>query len=120
VPVHHSHKKAYFVALREGVFAWDPAGLASVKVKLRAHLLATRPWSGAPSAIAAAITAEIEAKMYYDAKYFTDRVRRCVLPAAALYKRVRAVFAFYGQQLDMKTGLPLFGKVSPWFLGGWF
>jgi hypothetical protein len=38
VPVHHKLKKAYFRALQEAWFAWDPVALAEVKDALRVHL----------------------------------------------------------------------------------
>ena len=33
-------------------------------------------------------------------------------PPSAHYHRVRAVYAFYGPQLDSKTGAPLFNKAA--------
>ena len=124
VPVHHPFKKGYFVALRDAFLAWDEAGLADVKQKIRAH--EGWPWANlsasAKSAKSAEVEAEIESKMYYNSKYFTDRVRRRVLPPEALYPRVRAVFAFYGQQIDpdSKKKKSLFDStVSTRCLGYW-
>jgi hypothetical protein len=55
---------------------------------------------------------EIEAKLYYDFAYFRMRVPRIVPPPSQHYHRVRAVFAFYGQQRDIKTGAPLFNDAA--------
>ena len=36
MPIHHELKKAYFVALRQAWFVFDPAALARVKAALKA------------------------------------------------------------------------------------
>ena len=56
--------------------------------------------------------AEIEAKLYYDFSYFRKRVPRLVPPPSQHYHRVRAVFAVYGRQVDVKTGKPLFNTAA--------
>ncbi|KAK3271924.1 hypothetical protein CYMTET_19751 [Cymbomonas tetramitiformis] len=93
VPVHHEFKKAYFVALMEAWFAWEPVALDKVKAILKSN---------------GASDAEIEAKMYYDVKWFRERVPRVVPPPPQHYWRVRAVFMLFGPQIDTKTGVPLF------------
>ena len=57
-----------------------------------------------------ALDALVESELYYRRAWFTQRVPRRVLPPSKLYPRVRAVFEFYGPQLDSKSKLPLFGK----------
>ena len=97
VPVHHDHKKGYFVALRRAWFVFDPVRLDELKGHLRSDGLSDE---------------EIEAKEYYDIKYFRDRVPRIVPPPSTQYHRVRAVFEVYGKRTDGKTGAPLFNKAA--------
>ena len=65
---------------------------------------------------AAAVESAITKRMYFDSKYFKDRVRRRVLPADHLYARVRAVYAYYGRQEDPETNKPLFNEVCEPYL----
>lgn len=46
---------------------------------------------------------DIEQTMYYNAWYFRKRVPRGLPPPSLHYQRVRAVFAIYEPQLDIKT-----------------
>jgi hypothetical protein len=97
VPVHHTSKKGYFVALRDAFFAFDPVILEEVKLVLRVrHKMSEE---------------EIKNKMYYDFRWFARRVPRVVLPPSKLYYRVRAVYSFYGYQRDGKTNSPLFNAL---------
>ncbi|KAK3247982.1 hypothetical protein CYMTET_42537 [Cymbomonas tetramitiformis] len=97
VPVHHVYKKSYFVALRNAWFVWDGAALDKVKATLRSH---------------GATEEEIEAKMYFDAKWFRERVPRTVPPPSKHYWRVRAVYMLFGPMIDTKTGAPLFNSAN--------
>ena len=36
VPVHHDHKKGYFVALQNAWYAWNPVKMEEVRAALRA------------------------------------------------------------------------------------
>ena len=95
VPINHDSKKGYFFALQEAWFAWDPVKLEMVKGVLRKANMSEE---------------EIEAKMYYNIDYFRERVPRVILPPSQLYRRVRAVYELYGNQIDRKTQAPLFNK----------
>ena len=95
VPINHDSKKGYFFALQEAWFAWDPVKLEMVKGVLRKANMSEE---------------EIEAKMYYNIDYFRERVPRVILPPSQLYRRVRAVYELYGNQIDSKTQAPLFNK----------
>ena len=97
VPVHHECKKAYFHALQEAWFAWDPDKLKEVTDALLQDGVSQ---------------ADIEAKMYYNVDYFRVRVPRVVLPPSKLYPRVRAVFELYGSKVDSETQKPLFNKTA--------
>ncbi len=97
VPIHHEMKKAYFVALRDAWFAFDTEKLAALRSTLLASGMTEK---------------EINAEMYFNFDYFRQRVPRVVLPPSQLYRRVRAVYAVYGQMLDSKTGTPLFNKAN--------
>jgi hypothetical protein len=91
VPVKHKFRKAYFVALAEAWFAWDPVALAKVKEALRKDGLTEK---------------EIDQKMYFDVDFFIQCVPRVVLPPSQLYWRVRNAFLMFGYKED--DGKPLF------------
>jgi hypothetical protein len=95
VPVKHEYKKPYFVALQEAFFAWRPDLLADVKETLQLNSFTTE---------------DVEALLYYNVKFFRDRVDRRVLPPKQLYWRVRAVYVLFGNKSDSKTNKPLFNK----------
>ena len=97
VRVHHSFKKAYFVALRRAWFMFEPTGLAALLELLKLDGLSDK---------------DIEHKMYYDFAYFRKRKPRLVPPPEQHYHRVRAVYALYGPMKDSTTGLPLFDKTA--------
>ena len=94
-PVHRSSKKAYFVALRRAWYVFEPKVYAALVAALKADGLTD---------------AEIEARGYCDFAYFRRRVPRLAPPPSQHYKRVRAVYALYGLQVDTKSGSPLFNK----------
>ena len=116
VPIHHESKKAYFHALQEAWFAWDPVKLEEVKVALRISMReeykAQRFSRWTVNEISADIEAKIEARMYYDVAWFRERVPRVVLPPSLLYPRVRAVYQLYGTKVDSKINVPLFNKTN--------
>ena len=97
VPMRHEIKKAYFVALRDAWFIFNPKMLHDVKQALRAKGLSE---------------ADIEAKLYYDFDYFRERVERCVAPPSIHYWRVRRVFEIFGPLVDSKTKAPLFNDAA--------
>ena len=55
---------------------------------------------------------DIEQTMYYNAWYFRKRVPRGLPPPSLHYQRVRAVFAIYESQLDIKTKKTLFNDTA--------
>ena len=93
VPTEHDSKKAYFVALQEAFYAWDPKKLEELKAHMRA---------------AGQDDKDIEAEMYFNSKFFRACVPRRMLPPKQLYWRVRAVFVTYGGKRDAKSNKPLF------------
>ena len=97
VPVNHSFKKGYFVALRDAWFSWDPIILEKVKASLRET---------------GQTEDDIAAKLYYDVAFFRARVPRVVLPPSTLYWRVRAVYEVFGPAVDSDTGKPLFNDAA--------
>ena len=56
------------------------------------------------------LDALVESELYYRRPWFRQCVSRRVLPPSKLYPRVRAVFKFYGPQIDSKSKQPLFSK----------
>ena len=84
VPVHHSHKKGFSVALRRAWFMFEPKAHESLIAALKADGLTDE---------------EIKAKEYFEFDYFRKRVPRLVPPPSQHYHRLRAVFAFYGPQV---------------------
>jgi len=88
VPMHHSFRKAYFVALTEAWYEWNEEDLERVKVALRG---------------VGCSTADIEQKMMFQRGWFAQRVRRCVPSPSIQYHRVRAVLALFGNQKDENT-----------------
>jgi hypothetical protein len=93
VPVKHEFKKAYFVALSEAWFAWEPIKLEKVRKKLLESGMTEK---------------EVESKMYFDTDFFLNSVPRVVLPPSQLYWRIRIVFATFGSKMDSESGKPLF------------
>ena len=49
-----------------------------------------------------------EHKMAFDFSYIAARVRRRVPPPDILYNRVKAVYDFFKDKVDSKTGVALF------------
>ena len=97
VPVNHTFKKGYFVALRDAWFSWEPIIFEKVKASLRK---------------AGSTENDIMAKLYYDVAFFRERVPRVVLPPSSLYWRVRAVYEVFGPAVDSNTGKPLFNDTA--------
>jgi hypothetical protein len=93
VPVHHSMKKAYFVALMEAWYSWDKKIFDSIIKKLKHEGKSDDA---------------IEQLYFFNTSLFLGCCPRIVPPPSILYWRVRAVFAFYGKQVCAHTGKPLF------------
>jgi hypothetical protein len=113
VPMHHELKKAYFYSLSEAFFAWDDTAMRTVKNVLREKL--RHDHDCVRHKDAAVITDSeldvlVESELYYRRSWFRQCVPRRVLPPSKLYPRVRAVFEFYGPQIDSKSKQPLFSK----------
>ncbi|KAL7491648.1 hypothetical protein ACHAWT_002097 [Skeletonema menzelii] len=89
----HEFKKAYFVALREACFIWNPIKLNKLRTKMISAGLSDK---------------QIDAQMYYNARFFRECVERIVPPPKILYYRLRAVFVLFGEMVDSKTKQPLF------------
>ena len=64
VPMHHSHKKAFVVALSRAWFVFEPVAYANVIAALKSDGLSEE---------------QIETKLYFDLGYFLRRVPRLVL-----------------------------------------
>jgi hypothetical protein len=97
IPTWHDSKKPYKVAFQEAVFAWDPGMMLEAEERLRGDGMGTK---------------EIEAKKYFNAKFFRERVEQSQVGASTLYWRARAVFVVYGGRIDPKSNLPLFNKAA--------
>lgn len=97
VPVRHSLKKAYKVALMEAWYSWNPEGFNEVVDKLKAEGKSDE---------------QIEAVFFFNTAIFLGCVGRTVPRPSVLYWRVRAVFAFYGVKVCSHTGKPLFNETS--------
>ena len=95
-PMHHSYKKAFFVALSEAIYAWDEEGMRTL-----VDLLMDKLGLGED---------EIKSWRYFKRRYFARRVKRVCLPPSRLYWRVRAVFEMFGPKTDPETGKALFNK----------
>jgi hypothetical protein len=54
----------------------------------------------------------IQAKKYFNVKFFRVRCGRAYYMPSRLYWRMRAVFAFYGKIIDPETKRPLFNKAA--------
>ena len=77
VPVHHEAKKAFFVALREAFFVWNPSKLKELEDKMRNNGMTDD---------------EIRVARYFNTQLFRGCVDRNVPPSTVLYWRVRAVY----------------------------
>jgi len=95
VPVKHEAKKAFFVALREAFFVWNPQKLKELEDKMRDSGM---------------IDDEIKKQKYFNTQLFKDCVDRKVPESTILYWRVRAVYVAYGDVVDSETKKPLFNK----------
>ncbi|KAL3911438.1 MAG: hypothetical protein SGARI_001647 [Bacillariaceae sp.] len=92
-PMHHEFKKAYFYALTNALFQWDPDDMERVCDNLR-----KKGWTDR----------DIESVQYYRPSFFRKRVRRIILPPNQLYYRIRAVFVTFGDKVDSKSKKALF------------
>jgi hypothetical protein len=98
VGVKHSHKKAFYVALSEAIYAWDEEEMAILVENLKLRLDLDDD--------------EIRLFRYFRRRYFAKRVRRHCLPPSRLYWRVRAVFEVFGPKVDPKTSKSLFNTIA--------
>jgi hypothetical protein len=93
VPVHHTLKKSFYIALMESWYSWDPAVFDEIISKLKEKGKSEK---------------EIESLYVFHTTLFLSCCPRIVLPPSVLYWRVRAVFAFYGPMECPHTNKPLF------------
>jgi hypothetical protein len=91
VPVHHDWKAAYFTAFREAVFMYDKDDKEKVQKVLQSK---GKTW---------------DQEVSFNFRYLARRVRRYIPPGAVVTARVRAVFDFFQDKVDGKTGKCLFG-----------
>ena len=91
VPVHHDWKAAYFSAFRDALFIYDTDDKEKVQVVLET---VGKTW---------------ERELAFNSRYITKRVRRYIPPSKVLHARVKAVFDFFQDKQDAKTGKKLFG-----------
>ena len=91
VPVHHDWKAAYFSAFRDAIFIYDTDDKAKVQAVLESL---GKTW---------------ERETAFNFRYITKRVRRYIPPCKVLHARVKAVFDFFCDKQDAKTGKTLFG-----------
>lgn len=91
VPKNHSFTSIYFRALRAAMFIMHDEDVKKVKEVLRTK--ADTTW---------------EQKLAYDFDYIAQRVRRFAPPPSVLYNRLSAVFEFFKDKRDAKTGKVLF------------
>ena len=97
-PVNHCHKKAFFVALSEAMYAWDECDMRSLEEALRENVDMS--------------SHDFSLFRYFRRRYFLKRVKRHCLPPSKLYWRVRAVFEVFGSQIDSKSNKPLFNNLA--------
>jgi hypothetical protein len=90
VPVHHDWKAAYFSAFRDALFIYDTDDKQKVEVVLESM---GKTW---------------EREAAFNTRYITKRVRRYIPPSDVLHARVKAVFDFFQDKQDAKTGKKLF------------
>lgn len=93
VPTHHSFKVVFFRALRGAMFIMHNEDVEKVK-----QVLATKrneSW---------------ERKLAFDFQYIAKRVRRFAPRPTVLYKRLHAVYMFFRDKKDAKTGSALLNK----------
>ena len=74
--VNHCHKKAFFVALSEAMYAWDECDMRSLEEALRENVDMS--------------SHDFSLFCYFCRRYFLKRVKRHCLPPSKLYWRVRA------------------------------
>jgi hypothetical protein len=97
IPIRHSLKKSYKVALREAWYCWKPKRFKKAVQKLKDE------WGS---------DQEIMDHFFFNTSNFLGCCARGVPPPTILYWRVRAVFAFYGNRICTHTSKPLFNKTS--------
>ena len=91
LPMHHEYKALFFRAMRAAVFIMMKSDVEDVKEVLSSKNGQT--W---------------EHKMAFDFSYIAARLRRRVPPPDILHNRVKAVYDFFKDKVDSKTGVALF------------
>lgn len=87
VPMHHEFKALYFRALRAAVFIMNSDDVAEVKA-----ILESKP------------DTSWDKTMAFNFPYIARRVRRIVAPPHILYNWLLAVYKFFKDKVDSKTG----------------
>ena len=93
VPTHHSFKAIFFRALRSAMFIMHSEDVEKVKTVLETKR--GESW---------------EKKLAFDFDYIATRVRRFAPPPKVLHNRLNAVYKFFRDKDDAKSGKKLFGK----------
>ena len=97
VPVMHSLKKAFYIALMEAWYTWEPEKFGAIVEKLSTEGKSKK---------------EIENIYIFNTSTFLACCPRVVPPPSILYWRLRAVFAFYGTKVCPHTSKPLFNDLA--------
>lgn len=95
LPMHHEYKALYFRSLRAAMFIMNSDDVEEVKAVLASK--SDTSW---------------EKKMAFDYAYIAQRVRRYVPEPNILYNRVKAVYEFFKDKKDKKTGVILFNDAN--------
>ena len=96
VPMHHSHEKAFFVALSEAFCAWDEHDMETLVKKLEMlHEMTKR---------------EIPMWRHFRRRFFARRVKCACFGPSCLCWRDHAVFETFGPKIDLETNKPLFNE----------
>ena len=97
VPVRHEAKKAFFVALRDAFFVWNPKKLKELEMRMLESGMSEE---------------DVKNARYFNSQSYRACVDRHVPAPAILYWRVRAVYVTYGKIEDSKTKKPLFNSTA--------
>jgi hypothetical protein len=95
VPVMHSLKKAFYIALMEAWYSWEQETFAKIMEKLKLDGMMDK---------------DIES--IFNTQTFLGCCPCTVPPPSTLYCHVQAVFAFFGPKLCPHTNKPLFNVIA--------
>lgn len=95
LPMHHEYKALFFRSLRAAMFIMHREDVEEVK-----EVLKNKPGTS------------WEKKMAFDFGYISKRVRRRIPPPTILHNRMKAVFDFFKDKVDSKTGKVLFNDAN--------